>query len=119
MATQPEGSLLIGIFDDPERAERALDDLRIAGFDEAHLGLAVPQGGATGEGVATGLMAGGFGALGLPGEAAETYERELRAGHAIVAVQPAGSALTGRPETEEAREILHRNGARLGDGAPA
>ena len=122
MATSPmplQGSLMIAIFDELTPAEQALDELRIAGFDDGQIGLVVRRGGATGEGVSTGIISHGFRELGIPDETAQTCERELEAGRALVAVKPEGAAATGRPKREEAVEIFHLNGARLVDTSSA
>jgi len=114
-----QGSVMVAIFEELPLAEQALDDLRIAGFDDGQLGLVVRRGGATGQGVSTGIIAHGFREVGIPEETARTCERELEAGRALVAVKPEGTAATGRPKREEAIEILHRKGARLVDTSPA
>ena len=122
MATSPtplQGSLMIAIFDELTPAELALDELRIAGFHDGQLGLAVHQGGATGQGVSTGIISRGLRDLGIPDETAQTCERELEAGRALVAVKPEGVAANGRPMREEALEILRDNGARLVDTSSA
>ncbi|HEX2172069.1 MAG TPA: hypothetical protein VHL09_06450 [Dehalococcoidia bacterium] len=105
-------SIVIGIFDDPSLAERALDDLRIAGLDESRFGLATPQGGANGTGVNTGIVAQGFAGLGLPSESAQQYDQELRAGRSIIAVQPGPAGAGGNGDRPPVAEILRRNGAR-------
>ena len=122
MATSPTplpGSFMIAIFDELPLAEQALDELRIAGFDDGQLGLVAHRGGATGGGVSTGIISHGFRELGIPDETAQTCERELEAGRALVAVKPEGTAASGRPKREEAIEILHDNGARLVDSSSA
>ena len=118
MATSPaplQGSVMIAIFDELTLAEQALDELRIAGFDDGQLGLVARRGGATGEGVSIGIIARGLREVGIPDETAQTCERELEAGRALIVVKPEGAAASGRPQRGEAIEIFHVNGARLVD----
>ena len=118
MATSPaplQGSFMIAIFDELTSAEQALDELRIAGFDDGQLGLVAHRGGVTGGGVSTGIISHGLRDLGIPDETAQTCERELEAGRALIVVKPEGAAASGRPQREEAIEIFHVNGASLVD----
>jgi len=105
---------IIGVFDEPAMAERAIEALQSAGFRSDHIHspghhasgsfFAGLKSMFTGEDAHTGTLAGDLTGMGVSDEEAHYYENEFQAGHAIVAVQADG-------REQEAMDLLHTNGA--------
>lgn len=108
--------MVIGIFAERDRAERALADLRGLGLRDDQVGLVGPEAG-VGDLIPTDSQPGGWLSADLSEEPSQAYLRELRAGRAVAAVQPDGPAATGASRYHEAAAILRRNGAYLIDNA--
>ena len=105
-------SALVGVFEDRDQADRAVDELRRTGFRDDEMVLRAPKGGllqtilSDGAASARDLLSTLVG-LGVPEEEARHYERELEAGRIIVAVRADGGY-------EEAAAILRRYGHTIG-----
>ena len=103
---------LVGVFTDPDQAERAVANLYAAGFATDEVGImrgsdaqsSPSQQTEASEEVAPGTIAGTLAGLGIPDEEAQFYEGELKSGRAIVTVQ-------GDKRSGDARRILRRHGA--------
>lgn len=83
---RPETETIVGVFDNRADAQRALNELRLAGFRDEQIGFAVRPDG-----------------LGLPREKAEIYAREFSAGRTLLTIH-AGERY------DEAANILQRYG---------
>jgi len=115
-------TLVVAVFDDSDRAEHAINDLRDTGFsnDEILFSSRQKRGGffenlkgwITGEETASiGDVAKNLKDMGVPEDAANYYARERDTGHSIVAVHSSG-------HEQDARNILIRNGGYSHDVAP-
>jgi|SRR5579875_37115 hypothetical protein len=91
--------LVVGVFDADEKARRAIDELKDAGFGYDQVGVATQHGGAPVNNLRDDLMH-----LGVPKEQATFYDNEFKSGHTVISIRPDG-------RDEEASNILHRNGA--------
>ena len=125
-----QGNPVVGVFDAPDQAEQAAEDLRRARFEPEQIGLLAARGQPAasstpsaeagedprGEGApsASGMLSAAAGAedvvgtlsaLGVEAASARYYQREYRAGRSILAVRAHGRA-------DEAREIVRRQGGR-------
>jgi uncharacterized protein (TIGR02271 family) len=109
-------SFIVGVFDEPGMADRAIDALQNAGFGDDQIwysGRDTSSGGFlaglkslfTGQDATTNSVADDLTGMGLSNEEAQYYANEYQAGHAIVAVKPTGN------EQQDAMEILRSNGA--------
>jgi uncharacterized protein (TIGR02271 family) len=104
--------IVIGVFDDHDQAEQAVNELLQAGFSNDQIrysGHGSSSGGilATLKSLFTGQETGGIYddlvGLGVRQDDANAYQREYEAGHSIVAVQTPD-------RTQEATDIMTRNG---------
>lgn len=91
--------LVIGVFNDVNRAKAAIDALRAAGFGYDQVGVASTDGGAS----TTNLRA-DLENLGVPDDQASFYNSQFRQGNTVVSVRPDG-------RDDEAMNILRTNGA--------
>ena len=109
-----EESMVIGVFRDHALAERAIDELRHAGFrnDQINL-LGHTSGNALGgilnlfssnKNTTTTAAPNELASSGIAEEDMPFYQRELEAGNFVVTVQPYG-------HQKEAQDILHQHGA--------
>ncbi len=116
MATTQQQSMIVGIFQNDADAEKAVTQLKQAGFDRDQIEFA-HHGGSTGGGALSGLkrLFTGKGetasdvyndltGMGVPEQDARNYQREYEIGRSIVAV-------TGNSRLEEAKTIFATNGA--------
>jgi hypothetical protein len=95
MATPTEHPLLVGVFDEHRRAQRALQTLRKMGFPPAQLGSVVRHGELLhADGALRGVdvpehdLTGGLIGLGVPVAEARALEFEFERGRTVVTVQP-------------------------------
>ena len=93
----PNTNIIVGVFNQESKAQRALDALRQAGFAYDQIGVATPR--QKNVDLISDLQA-----LDLPGDQANYYGQELSSGRTVVSV---------RPDNREAEtmEILRRYGA--------
>ena len=103
---------VVGVFPDPDQAERAVANLHAVGFTHDQIGILrrrdarsrPAQETEAPEGAAAGAIVDALAALGIPEEEARFYEGELKSGRTIVTVK-------GDKRSGEAERILRRHGA--------
>jgi len=91
--------LIVGVFRDEAAAQSAVSALNNAGFSKDQIGVALREGGMVTPTLLQDLMK-----LGVPQDQASYYDKEYRAGHAVVSVRPEG-------REQVVRDILMRHGA--------
>lgn len=94
--------LVVGVFNDVNRAKMAIDALRAAGFGYDQVGVASQTG--QDNGASTNNLRGDLTNLGLPNDQADYYDNQFRQGNTVVSVRPDG-------RDDEAMNILRSNGA--------
>ncbi len=111
-----EESMVIGVFRDHTLAEKAMDELRHAGFRSDQINLLGHTSGNALGGImsifspksttanTTAAAPNELASSGIAQEDIPFYQRELEAGHFVVTVQPYG-------HQKEARDILYQHGA--------
>ncbi|MFL5592795.1 MAG: YsnF/AvaK domain-containing protein [Ktedonobacteraceae bacterium] len=110
-----ESPMVVGIFRDRSLAERAVEELRRAGFRDDQVRLAgqtAPAGGLldhlasalSGHETTGGKLPEELASKGVPQDEADYYQHEADAGHAVVLVESYG-------HQQQARDILQRYGA--------
>jgi hypothetical protein len=92
----------VGVFEDREQVDRAVDGLRRAGFSNESIGVAIHGDDAIGSGI--GWMAGALTSIGLDEENAQLYAQEFHSGRQLVTV-------VAGDRQREARGILASHGA--------
>jgi hypothetical protein len=106
--------IVVGVFEVPGMAERAIEALQNAGFSAnqiRHSGHSSSGGFMesikrffTGQGTESGSIVGELTNMGVSNDAANFYDNEHKAGHPVVAVNANG-------REQEVKDILSRNGA--------
>lgn len=111
-----ERPLVIGVYEETDRARQAFEGLREAGLREDQIGLACRRDDSD-SAETTGMLTEGFLALGLPEEKCRQYERQLQAGHAIVVARTDGKPEVGDTQYQQATGILWEHNAYLVDNS--
>jgi hypothetical protein len=100
--TAPVHTLVVGVFEDVNRARVAVDDLQRAGFDEHQINCTC--GGARARVEAANDMS--------PDAGGDWLEDEIADGHTVVTVREADE------RAEDAREILRKHGGAIREPSP-
>ena len=117
MSESANRPVVIGIFAERNRADRAVEDLRRSGFRADQIGTAVHPGEASGVASPADLRTSGFIVSSSSTAEVTGYQREIEAGQARVAVKPEGAPTVNGSQFHEATDMLRRNGAYLIDNA--
>ena len=117
MSEVPNRPVVIGIFAERDRADRAVDDLRRSGFRDDQIGTAIHPGEASADASPADIRTSGFIASSRSIAEVTGYQREVEAGQALVAVKPEGAPTVDGSQFHEATDVLCRNGAYLIDNA--